>query len=143
MQNVLGYSAIQTGAAYLPLTFAVGIAAGISSQLLSRIGTRPVIVAGALIAAGGLYWLSRIPVHGSYVGDLLPGMLVLSLGFGPVFVGVTTAANAGCRPTRPAWPLHCSTPPSSSAARSGWRSSPPSPPSARTTCWPHTRPARR
>jgi predicted MFS family arabinose efflux permease len=95
MQNVLGYSAIQTGAAYLPLTFAIGIAAGISSQLVTRIGTRPVIVAGALISAGGLYWLSRIPVHGSYLSDLLPGMLVLSLGFGPVFVGVTTAANAG------------------------------------------------
>jgi predicted MFS family arabinose efflux permease len=95
MQNVLGYSAIQTGAAYLPLCFAIGISAGIASQLLSRLGTRPVIVAGAVIAAGGLYWLSRIPVHGSYVSDLLPGMLVLSLGFGPVFVGVTTAANAG------------------------------------------------
>ena len=95
MQNVLGYSAIQTGAAYLPLTFAVGIAAGVSSQLISRIGTRPVIVTGALIAAGGLYWLSRIPPDGSYVSDVLPGMLVLSLGFGPVFVGVTTAANAG------------------------------------------------
>jgi EmrB/QacA subfamily drug resistance transporter len=95
MQNVLGFSAIQTGAAYLPLTFAIGIAAGISSQLIPRIGTRPVIVAGAVIAAGGLYWLSRIPADGSYVSDLLPGMLVLSLGFGPVFVGVTTAANDG------------------------------------------------
>jgi EmrB/QacA subfamily drug resistance transporter len=95
MQNVLGYSAIQTGAAYLPLCFAIGIAAGISSQLLSRIGTRPVIVVGAVIAAGGMYWLSRIPVHGSFLSDLLPGMLVLSLGIGPVFVGVTTAANAG------------------------------------------------
>jgi hypothetical protein len=92
---VLGYSAIQAGLAYLPLCFAVGISAGISSQLLSRVGTRPVIVTGAVIAAGGLYWLSRIPVHGSYLSDLLPGMLVLSLGFGPVFVGVTTAANAG------------------------------------------------
>ena len=95
MQNVLHYSPIQTGAAYLPLCFAIGISAGISSQLLSRVGTRPVIVAGALIAAGGLYWLSRIPVHGTYLRDLLPGMLVVALGFGPVFVGVTTAANAG------------------------------------------------
>lgn len=95
MQNVLHYSAIQTGAAYLPLCFAVGISAGIASQLLSRVGTRPVIVAGAVIAAGGLYWLSRIPVHGHYLSDLLPGLLVLSLGFGPVFVGVATAANAG------------------------------------------------
>ena len=95
MQNVLHYSPIQTGAAYLPLAFAIGIAAGISSQLLARVGTRPVIVAGAVISAAGMYWLSRIPVDGSYVSDLLPGMLVLSLGFGPVFVGVTTAANAG------------------------------------------------
>ena len=95
MQNVLGYSAIQTGAAYLPLCFAVGIAAGMSSQLLTRIGTRPMIVAGALVSAGGMYWLSRIPVHGSYLSDLLPGMLVLSFGVGPMFVAVTTAANAG------------------------------------------------
>ncbi len=95
MQNVLGYSPIQTGAAYLPLCFAIGIAAGVSSQLLSRVGTRPVIVAGAVIAAAGMYWLSRIPVHGSFLSNLLPGMLVLSVGIGPVFVGVTTAANAG------------------------------------------------
>jgi EmrB/QacA subfamily drug resistance transporter len=95
MQNVLHYSAIKTGLAYLPLCFAIGISAGISSQILARVGTRPVIISGALIASGGMYWLSRIPVHGSYASDLLPGLLVLSLGFGPVFVGVTTAANAG------------------------------------------------
>jgi EmrB/QacA subfamily drug resistance transporter len=95
MQNVLGYSPIQTGAAYLPLTFGVGVSAGITSQLLSRTGTRPVIVAGSLIAAGGVYWLSRIPVHGSYLSDLLPGMMVMSIGLGAVFVAVTTAANAG------------------------------------------------
>jgi EmrB/QacA subfamily drug resistance transporter len=95
MQNVLGYSPIQTGAAYLPLTFGVGISAGISSQLLARTGTRPLIVAGSLIAAGGVYWLSRIPVDGSYLTDLLPGMMVMSLGLGAVFVAVTTAANAG------------------------------------------------
>jgi EmrB/QacA subfamily drug resistance transporter len=95
MQNVLGYSPIQTGASYLPLTFGVGISAGVTSQLLSRVGTRPVIVAGSLIAAGGVYYLSRIPVHGSYLSDLLPGMMIMSLGLGAVFVGVTTAANAG------------------------------------------------
>jgi EmrB/QacA subfamily drug resistance transporter len=95
MQNVLGYSPIQTGAAYLPVTFGVGVAAGITSQLLPRLGTRPMIVAGSLIAAGGVYWLSRIPVHGSYLADLLPGMIVMSLGLGAVFVAVTTAANAG------------------------------------------------
>ena len=95
MQNVLGWSAIQTGAAYLPLTLGVIVSAGISSQLLSRTGTRPLIVGGSLMAAGGVYWLSRIPVDGSFVDDLLPGMMVMSLGLGAVFVAVTTAANAG------------------------------------------------
>jgi EmrB/QacA subfamily drug resistance transporter len=95
MQNVLGYSPIQTGAAYLPLTFGVGISAGVSSQLIARIGTRPVIVVGALVAAGGLYYLSRVPVHGSYLTDLFPGLMVVSFGLGAVFVAITTAANAG------------------------------------------------
>ena len=95
MQNVLGFSPLQTGAAYLPLTFGVGIAAGISSQLLSKVGTRPLIVLGALLASGGLYYLSRIPVDGTYLTDLLPGLMIVSLGLGAVFVAVTTAANAG------------------------------------------------
>jgi predicted MFS family arabinose efflux permease len=95
MQGVLGYSQIQAGAAYLPLCFGVIVAAGITSQLLARIGTRPVIVAGALISAAGVYLLSRVPLHGTYVADLLPGLLVASLGLGTVFVGVTTAANSG------------------------------------------------
>jgi EmrB/QacA subfamily drug resistance transporter len=95
MQNVLGYSAIQTGLAYLPLCGIAVLGAGVSSQLLSRVGTRPVIVAGATIGAGGLYWLSRIPVGGSYVGDLLPGLLLVGLGIAGLFVAVATAANAG------------------------------------------------
>jgi EmrB/QacA subfamily drug resistance transporter len=95
MQTVLHYSPIQTGVAYLPLTGGFIISSGIVSQLLARVGTKPIIVAGAVIVAGGLYWLSRIPVDGSYVTDILPGLLVVSLGGGGVFVGVTTAANAG------------------------------------------------
>jgi len=98
MQNVLGYSPMQSGLAYLPLCFVGAICAGVASQMLSRIGTRPLIVVGAVVSAAGLYWLSRIPVHGSYLRDLLPGLLVISVGFGPVFVGVATAANAGVPP---------------------------------------------
>jgi len=95
MQTVLHFSPIQTGTAYLPLTGAIIIAAGVSSQLFARIGTKPVIVTGSLVGAGGLYWLSRIPVHGSYVSNILPGLLVTAFGVGAVFVGATTAANAG------------------------------------------------
>jgi EmrB/QacA subfamily drug resistance transporter len=95
MQTVLHYSPIQTGAAYLPLTGGFIIAAGISSQLFAGIGTKPVIVVGAVIAAGGLYWLSRVPVDGSYLSDILPGLFVASIGLGGLFTGATTAANAG------------------------------------------------
>jgi EmrB/QacA subfamily drug resistance transporter len=95
MQTVLGYSPIQTGLAYLPLTGGFIIAASISSQLFARIGTKPVVVLGTVISAGGLYWLSRIPLDGSYVADILPGLLTVSIGMGGVFTGLTTAANAG------------------------------------------------
>jgi MFS family permease len=95
MQTVLHYSPIQTGLAYLPLTGGFIVASSIASQLFARIGTKPVIVAGALIASGGLYWLSRIPVDGSYVSDILPGLVIASIGLGGVFVGATTNANAG------------------------------------------------
>ena len=92
---MLGYSPIQAGAAYLPLTLGVIVSAGASSQLVPRVGTRPVIVVGSLIGSGGVYWLSRIPVDGSYVTDLLPGLVITSLGLGAMFVAVLTAANAG------------------------------------------------
>jgi EmrB/QacA subfamily drug resistance transporter len=95
MQNVLGFSQLQAGTAYLPATAGVAISSGIASQLFARVGTRPIIVAGALISAAAVYWLSRIPVDGSYLRDLLPGLLVMSFGLGFVFVGVNTAANAG------------------------------------------------
>src|ERR687885_1204424 len=95
MQNVLGYSQLQAGSAYLPATAGVAISSGIASQLFSRTGTRPIIVTGALISAGAIYWLSRIPVHGAYLENLLPGLVIMSFGLGFVFVGVTTAANAG------------------------------------------------
>jgi EmrB/QacA subfamily drug resistance transporter len=95
MQNVLGYTPTQSGSAYLPVTAGIVLAAGLSAQLIPRIGTRPVIVAGTLIAAAGILFLARIPVHGGYVTDLLPGLVVMSIGLGAVFVTVTTAANAG------------------------------------------------
>jgi EmrB/QacA subfamily drug resistance transporter len=95
MQEVLHFSPIQAGAAYLPVTACLALASGVSSQLFSRTGTRPVIVAGALLGAGGIYYLSKIPLHGSYLPDVLPGLVIMALGFGAVFVGTTTAANAG------------------------------------------------
>ena len=95
MQEVLHYSPLKAGLAYLPITAGFAIAGGLASQLVTRVGTRPIVVAGCLVAATGIYWVSRVPLHGSYVTDLLPGFVVMSLGAGSVFVSVTAAANAG------------------------------------------------
>jgi EmrB/QacA subfamily drug resistance transporter len=95
MQEILRYSPLKAGAAYLPITAGFAVAGGMASQLVTRIGTRPVVVAGCLIAAAGIWYVSRVPLHGSYPSDLLPGFLVMSLGAGSVFVAVTAAANAG------------------------------------------------
>ena len=99
MQNVLGFSPTRAGAAYIPVAALVAVSAGAGSALIPRIGTRPLIVAGALIAAGGVYWLSRLPAHGYYWTDLFPGLVIMALGLGGVFVGVQTAANAGVPPS--------------------------------------------
>ena len=98
MQNVLGFSPIQGGSAYLPVTAVVMVTAGICSVLIGRIGTRSIIVVSALVASGGMLLLSRIPVDGSYASDLLPGLLVMGVGVGALLVTVTSAANAGVPP---------------------------------------------
>jgi EmrB/QacA subfamily drug resistance transporter len=86
MQSVLGYSAIQSGIAYLP--FAVGVVTGsaLASTLVARVGARPLILAGAAAVAGGTFWFSRLTEHSGYTGQLLGPLLVTSLGLGLVFV---------------------------------------------------------
>jgi EmrB/QacA subfamily drug resistance transporter len=95
MQDVLAYSPLQTGLAYLPLTAGFMISAAIATPLLPRVGTKPLIIGGALVAASGLYYLSHAPVDGSFLADLLPGITVVAIGAGCVFTGVTTAATEG------------------------------------------------
>jgi hypothetical protein len=58
------------------------------------------MIAGALVTGGGVFWLSHIPVHDSYLSDLLPGMILVAIGIGPMFVAITTAANAGVPPDK-------------------------------------------
>ncbi len=95
MQDVLGYSAIKTGLCYLPLTVAIGIGAGVATKGIPMIGTRPLIVTGALLGAAGVFLLSRVTVHGTYAPDVLPGMMIMGAGLGLTMVGVTHAANGG------------------------------------------------
>jgi EmrB/QacA subfamily drug resistance transporter len=92
LQNVWGYSALRTGIAYLPMITMVMVASAISSQLVNRIGARPLMLAGSAITTGGMFWLSRITENSHYASGLLGPMLVTALGMGLLFVPISLVA---------------------------------------------------
>ena len=100
MQEVLHFSALRAGAAYVPIAAIVMVGSIGGSGLVPRLGTRPLIIAGAAIATGGLYWVSRIPVNGYYWTDIFPPLMIMGLGLGLVFVCVQIAGNAGVPPDK-------------------------------------------
>jgi EmrB/QacA subfamily drug resistance transporter len=93
VQEVLGYSALRAGLAFLPVTAGIIVGAGLSQQLIRRVGVRAVGITGMSIATVGLVLLSRIPVAGTYLGDLLPGLMTMSVGLGLTFVPITLIAT--------------------------------------------------
>jgi EmrB/QacA subfamily drug resistance transporter len=93
VQEVLGYSALRAGLAFLPVTAGIIAGAGLSQQLIRRVGVRAVGLTGMSIAAVGLIILSRIPVAGTYLGDLLPGLMIMAVGMGLTFVPITLIAT--------------------------------------------------
>lgn len=93
--QVLGYDPVKTGLAFLPMTLLIGVGAGIASNLLGKVGPRPLLVVGTLLSSAGLLLLARISSDSSYVTDLLPGLLLVALGMGLAFVALTSAAVAG------------------------------------------------
>jgi EmrB/QacA subfamily drug resistance transporter len=95
IQRVLGYGPLKAGLAFLPFTAGIMVSAGIASQYAAKIGVRVVAGVGMVITTAGLLWLTQIPVHGSYVVDVLAPMLLTSLGMGLVFVVLTLVATTG------------------------------------------------
>jgi EmrB/QacA subfamily drug resistance transporter len=95
MQQVLGYSPIKSGFSYLPLALTIILAAGIASQLVTRLGFKPVLLTGLAFIAAGLTWFSQVSVGGGYVSDVLGPSLLAAVGLGFSFVPVTIAAVAG------------------------------------------------
>ena len=95
MQQVLNYSALQTGLAFLPHAIAAMIAAPIASYFATRFGTKTTLTGSMTLAAVGLLHLSRIPVQGNFVRDLLPGTVIIGFGIVMTLVSVTIAATAG------------------------------------------------
>ena len=98
MQQVLGYSAMETGVAYLAVAGTAIIWSGVAAQLVTRIGVKPVLVAGMTFLTAGLIFFTQVSVGGSYVTDLLPGFLLIGVGIGFSFVPITIAALAGVEP---------------------------------------------
>jgi EmrB/QacA subfamily drug resistance transporter len=97
MQQVLGYSPIHAGLSYLPLAVSIIVSAGIASQLVTKVGFKPILAIGMALIAAGLIWFSRISAHGSFVDDILGPSLLAAVGLGFAFVPVTIAAVAGIR----------------------------------------------
>ena len=89
LQDVLHFSPIATGFAFLPVAVLIAVAAGISQQVVPRFGIRAVAVTGITIAAAGLALMARIGVHSTYAGTLLPSFVLLAVGLGIAFVPLT------------------------------------------------------
>jgi EmrB/QacA subfamily drug resistance transporter len=92
VQDVWGYSALKTGVAYLPMVAMIMVGAGVSSQLVSRVGARPLMLTGSVMATGGMFWLSRINEHSQYVSGLLGPMMLTAAGMGLIFVPLSLVA---------------------------------------------------
>jgi EmrB/QacA subfamily drug resistance transporter len=95
MQQVLGYSAMKTGVAYLAVAGTAIVWSAVAAQLVTRVGVKPVLVAGMTTLTAGLVYFTQVSVGGSYVTDLLPGFLLIGFGIGFAFVPISIAALAG------------------------------------------------
>jgi EmrB/QacA subfamily drug resistance transporter len=98
VQNVLGYSPLKAGFAFVPVTIAIAITAGIASKFLPVVGPKRFMVLGGALAAVGLIWLAQIQETSGYVGGLLAPMFLFGLGMGFIFVPVTVVALTGVEP---------------------------------------------
>jgi MFS family permease len=97
LQLVLGHGPLATGLAFIPLALAAGAGAHLGGQLIQRHGVRRPVAAALTLAAGGLYLLSRVGEHGTYLHDVLPGMLIAGFSLGLAGVSVSVAVLTGAR----------------------------------------------
>ena len=95
LQVVKGYSPIVAGFAFLPFSVGIILGAGVASQLLPRVGPKPLMVPGLLMGASGLFWLSRLEYDSAYATHVLPAMLLISVGMAVNFIPVSTTALHG------------------------------------------------
>jgi EmrB/QacA subfamily drug resistance transporter len=97
MQQVLGYSPIQTGLAYLPWALVFALASPLGQRLIPRFGAKPLLIVGLTLVAAGLFQISRLPDHGSYAADILPSLILNAIGAGLAFSTLFLLATVGVR----------------------------------------------
>jgi predicted MFS family arabinose efflux permease len=97
VQEILGYSPLKAGLAFLPVTVGIIVGAGVAQQLIKRLGVRVVSIIGITLASAGMLFLTQLPVHGSYVSDLLVGLVPMSIGMGLTFVPITLLGTSGVK----------------------------------------------
>jgi EmrB/QacA subfamily drug resistance transporter len=98
LQQILSYSPLRAGAAFLPLSAGIATGAIVARKLVPRLGVRVVPLIGLALATGGMIVLTRLPVHGRYASDLLTGLLPIGLGLGFTFVPITLAETSEVSP---------------------------------------------
>jgi EmrB/QacA subfamily drug resistance transporter len=98
VQEILGFSPLKAGFAFLPVTAGIIVGSGTAQFFVRRIGVRANTIGGMVCAAVGLFLLSGVPVDGSYASDLLPGLLLMAFGMGNTFVPITLIATTNVEP---------------------------------------------
>jgi MFS family permease len=95
VQGIMHYSPVKTGLAMFPVTIVIGIFSGIISNLISKIGYKPPMVVGPLFLAAGLLVFSNLKVDSTYWANVFPGLMLMAIGLGQMFVSITVAATSG------------------------------------------------
>lgn len=95
VQNVLGYSPVRTGLSFLPVPFVIGLVSSQLPKVINKVGYKWPMVTGPLFVSSALFYLSNMSVGGSYWVDVFPGLVLMALGMGQIFIAVTMAATAG------------------------------------------------
>ena len=99
VQGVMGFSALRTGFAFLPVAFVIGITSQAMTKLMPRFGPRPLIIVGTILLTAAMFWYATVDRDATYLGTFLPGLIVMAVGMGCIFVPLTTVAVTKVRNT--------------------------------------------
>jgi len=107
IQGVMGFSSLKTGVSYLPFSAVIIVGSGIVSQVLPRVGPRPLLIGGSAFLTAGLFWFAQVDVNTHYWSGVFPPMMVMATGMAMVFVTLTVVAVPRSPIPTPGWPRRC------------------------------------